>query len=142
MLWSYDRPLHELSSNDRLRVKRRLLAAELVPGDLLFVEEGDTIPADARLIQSTLLKTAEAALTGESVPVSKDAAPISFTAELGDRHNMVFSGTTATYGRGLGVVVATAMQTEIGRIASLLKETPSETTPLQEQLDARVDYWD
>jgi Ca2+-transporting ATPase len=114
--------------------RRIVLAAELVPGDLLFVEEGGTIPADARLIQSTALETAEAALTGESVPVSKDAAPISFPAQLGDRHNMVFSGTTATYGRGLGVVVATGMQTEIGRIARLLKETPSETTPLQEQL--------
>lgn len=114
--------------------RRTVLAAELVPGDLLFVEEGDTIPADARLIQSTALETAEAALTGESVPVSKHAAPISLPAQLGDRHNMVFSGTTATYGRGLAVVVATGMQTEIGRIARLLKETPSETTPLQEQL--------
>jgi Ca2+-transporting ATPase len=115
--------------------RRTVLAAELVPGDLLFVEEGDTIPADARLIQSTALETAEAALTGESVPVSKDATSIPFPAQLGDRHNMVFSGTTATHGRGLAVVVATGMQTEIGSIARLLKETPSETTPLQEQLD-------
>lgn len=114
--------------------RRIVLAAELVPGDLLSVEEGDTIPADARLIQSTALETAEATLTGESVPVSKNAAPISFAAQLGDRHNMIFSGTTATYGRGQGVVVATGMQTELGRIARLLKETPSETTPLQEQL--------
>lgn len=114
--------------------RRIVLAAALVPGDLLSVEEGDTIPADARLVQATALETAEATLTGESVPVSKDAAPISFAAQVGDRHNMVFSGTTATYGRGLGVVVATGMQTEIGRIARLLRETPSETTPLQEQL--------
>jgi len=115
--------------------RRTVPAADLVPGDLLFIEEGDTIPADARLIRATALKVAEAALTGESLPVSKDVASIPTEASLGDRHNMVFSGTVATCGRGTAVVVATGMQTEIGRIAKLLKTTPSETTPLQAQLD-------
>jgi P-type Ca2+ transporter type 2C len=110
-------------------------ASELVPGDLILVEEGDTIPADARLIQSTALQTAEAALTGESQPVSKDTDAIAQKSGLGDRHNMIFSGTAATYGRGRGVVTATAMQTEMGRIAGLLKDAPDPITPLQKELD-------
>ncbi len=109
-------------------------ANELVPGEIILIEEGDTIPADARLIQSTALQTAEAALTGESLPVSKDTLPIADDAGLGDRHNMVFSGTAATYGRGKAVVTATGMQTQIGLIAGMLKETPKETTPLQKEL--------
>jgi len=115
--------------------RRRVPAAEIVPGDIILLEEGDTIPADARLIRSIALNTAEAALTGESLPVCKDAAPLAEDAGLGDRHNMVFSGTAATYGRGQAVVTATGMQTEMGRIAGLLEETPSETTPLQKELD-------
>jgi Ca2+-transporting ATPase len=110
-------------------------AAEIVPGDILLVEEGDTVPADARLIHSTALQTAEAALTGESLPVSKDTDPIPEEAGLGDRHNMIFSGTTATYGRGRAVVTATGMQTEMGRIAGMLKATLDEATPLQVELD-------
>jgi Ca2+-transporting ATPase len=117
--------------------RRRIRAAELVPGDLILIEEGDTVPADARLLQSTALQTAEAALTGESLPVSKDTAPIAEEVGIGDRHNMVFSGTAATYGRGEAVVTATGMQTEMGRIAGMLKETAQETTPLQKEL-ARV----
>jgi len=112
-------------------------AVELVPGDVVLVEEGDTIPADARLIDSTALQTAEAALTGESVPVEKDTRPIGEEAGLGDRLNMVFSGTAATYGHGSAVVVTTGMQTEMGRIAGMLKKEPTETTPLQKEL-ARV----
>ena len=99
-------------------------AAEIVPGDLILIEEGDTIPADARLIHSTALQTAEAALTGESLPVAKDIAPVAGEAGLGDRHNMIFSGTAATYGRGKAVVTATGMQTEMGRIAGMLKTLP------------------
>jgi Ca2+-transporting ATPase len=110
-------------------------SAEIVPGDILLVEEGDTVPADARIIHSTALQIAEAALTGESLPVSKDAVPIPEEAGLGDRHNMVFSGTTATYGRGSAVVTATGMRTEMGRIAGLLKATREEATPLQVELD-------
>jgi Ca2+-transporting ATPase len=110
-------------------------ADEVVPGDIILIEEGDTIPADARLITSTSLQTAEAPLTGESLPVSKDTAALTEEAEVGDRHNMVFSGTAATYGRGSAVVTATGMQTEMGRIATLLQQAPAETTPLQVELD-------
>ena len=117
--------------------RRAVPATEVVPGDIILVEEGDTVPADARLIESIALQTAEAALTGESVPVSKDTRLIDEDAGLGDRHNMVFSGTAATYGHGRAVVVATGMQTEMGRIAGMLKEAPTETTPLQKEL-ARV----
>jgi Ca2+-transporting ATPase len=115
--------------------RRSIAAAEVVPGDIILIEEGDTVPADARLVQSTALQTAEAALTGESLPVSKDIAPISEEVGLGDRDNMIFSGTAATYGRGKAVVIATGMQTQMGRIAGMLKEAPEETTPLQQDLD-------
>jgi Ca2+-transporting ATPase len=115
--------------------RQSIPAAEVVPGDIVLIEEGDTIPADARLIESTALQTAEAALTGESLPVSKDTLPLSAEVGLGDRHNMIFSGTVATYGRGKAVVVATGMQTQMGRIAGMLKEAPTETTPLQQELN-------
>ena len=117
--------------------RRDVPAAEVVPGDIILVEEGDTVPADARLSQSTALQTAEAALTGESLPVAKDTLPVAGEVSLGDRHNMVFSGTAATYGRGRAVVVATGMRTQMGRIAGLLRETKTESTPLQKEL-ARV----
>jgi Ca2+-transporting ATPase len=115
--------------------RQSIRATELVPGDLLLVEEGDSFPADARLIQSTALQTAEAALTGESLPVSKDVAVTIGEAAIGDRHNMIFSGTAATYGRGRAVVTATGMNTEMGHIAGMLKDAPDEITPLQEELD-------
>ena len=117
--------------------RRRMDAAELVPGDIILIEAGDTIPADARLIGSTALQTAEAALTGESMPVAKDVDPIREEVGIGDRRNMVFSGTVVTYGRGAGLVVATGMQTQTGRIAGMLQAAPTETTPLQKEL-ARV----
>jgi Ca2+-transporting ATPase len=117
--------------------RQSIPATEVVPGDLILVEEGDRVPADARLIHSTALRTAEAALTGESLPVSKDTLPITKEVGLGDRHNMIFSGTAATYGRGRAVVVATGMQTQMGRIAGMLEGAPAETTPLQKEL-ARV----
>jgi len=110
-------------------------AADIVPGDIILIEEGDTIPADGRLVESAALQTAEAALTGESLPVTKDPAPIAEEVPLGDRDNLVFSGTAATYGHGKAVVTATGMQTEMGRIAGLLRETPDESTPLQRELD-------
>jgi len=87
------------------------------------------------VIHSTALQTAEAALTGESLPVPKDIVPLAGEAGLGDRHNMIFSGTAATYGRGTAIVTATGMHTEMGRIAGMLKEAPEETTPLQKELD-------
>ena len=114
---------------------RNVDATEIVPGDIILLEEGDTIPADGRVIVSTALQTAEAALTGESLPVTKDVAAIAGEMALGDRDNMVFSGTTATYGRGRAIVVATGMRTETGRIAGLLSEVRDEPTPLQKELD-------
>jgi Ca2+-transporting ATPase len=117
--------------------RRQIPASELVPGDLILIEEGDSIPADARLIHSASLQTAEAALTGESLPTQKEINPVAADASLGDRSDMVFSGTAATYGHGSAVVTATGMQTEMGRIAGMLKESPAEATPLQREL-ARV----
>ena len=122
---------HVLRDGERQSVP----SAEVVPGDIILVEEGDTIPADARVIQSTALQTAEAALTGESLSVSKEITRITENVGLGDRDNMIFSGTAATYGRGRAVVIATGMQTETGRIAGLLQETQEESTPLQKELD-------
>jgi Ca2+-transporting ATPase len=117
--------------------RQSIPATDIVPGDIILIEEGDTIPADARVIQSTALQTAEASLTGESLPVSKDTLRITQDVGLGDRDNMIFSGTAATYGRGKAVVTATGMDTQMGLIAGMLKESPVETTPLQKEL-ARV----
>ena len=130
--------LREMSATHSKVIRESMLrgipATEVVPGDIIVIEEGDIIPADARLIQSTALQTSEAALTGESLPVSKDTFPITEEVGLGDRHNMVFSGTAVTYGRGKAVVVATGMQTQMGRIAGMLREVQIETTPLQKEL--------
>jgi Ca2+-transporting ATPase len=115
--------------------RRSVPAAEVVPGDVILIEEGDTIPADARLVESAALQTAEAALTGESLPVTKGTAAIEQDVPLGDRENMIFSGTAATYGHGKAIVTATGMRTEMGRIAGLLEETRDEATPLQRELD-------
>jgi Ca2+-transporting ATPase len=131
--------LREMSADEATVVRggerEHVPAATLVPGDIVLIEEGDTIPADCRLIESTALQTAEAQLTGESLPVSKDTTTIAGETELGDRHNMLFSGTAATYGHGTAVVTATGMQTEMGRIAGLLEATQDEPTPLQRELD-------
>jgi Ca2+-transporting ATPase len=115
--------------------RRSVPATDIVPGDIIIVEEGDTIPADARLIESVARQTAEAALTGESLPVTKEAGAIGSDVPLGDRLNMVFSGTVATYGHATAIVTATGMRTEMGRIAGLLEETHEEATPLQRELD-------
>ncbi|TSA85472.1 cation-translocating P-type ATPase [Deinococcus detaillensis] len=115
---------------------RSVPAREVVPGDVLSLEEGDTLPADARLTQAVALRTLEAALTGESLPTEKDTQPLEeAVSALGDRHNMVFSGTAVSSGRGRAIVTATGMDTEIGRIAGLLKRTAAEATPLQQELD-------
>ncbi|MFL5617467.1 MAG: cation-translocating P-type ATPase [Gemmatimonadaceae bacterium] len=115
--------------------RRRIPARELVAGDVVLLEEGDTIPADARILESTALQSAEAALTGESLPVDKSTDTLDADTALGDRTNMLFSGTTITYGRGRAVVVATGMRTEMGRVAGLLGSATDETTPLQRELD-------
>ena len=111
-------------------------ARELVPGDIVLLETGNLVPADCRLLESTNLRVEEAALTGESVPVEKDADFVATSsAPLGDRLNMVFMGTVVTYGRGLGLVVKTGMETELGNIATLIQATGQEATPLQRRLD-------
>ena len=112
-------------------------ARDLVPGDVVMVEAGDRVPADGRLLLASSLEVEEAALTGESQPVAKDASTIDRDGvALGDRRNLVFMHTTVTRGRGELVVTATGMGTEIGRIAGLLRSTETEKTPLQRQLDA------
>ena len=111
-------------------------AAELVPGDIVILETGDYVPADMRLIESINLKIQEAALTGESLPVEKDAFYLANAEEsLGDRINMGYSGSLVTYGRGRGVVTATGMSTEVGKIAHMLQSEGSTDTPLKRKLE-------
>ena len=110
-------------------------ASLLVPGDILRLEAGDFVPADARLLRSVSLKSEESALTGESVPAEKNAALIiDENAPLGDRQNMVFSGCSITYGTALAIVTATGMDTQMGKIAGLLEEEEGSATPLQKKL--------
>ena len=109
-------------------------ATLVVPGDLIAIEEGEAIGADARVVESVSLRVAEAALTGESAPVDKLPDLLPRDAGLADRVNMVYAGTAATYGHGLAIVTATGMRTEIGRIAKLLAAEPQEPTPLQREL--------
>lgn len=116
-------------------------AKDLVPGDIIRLEAGDFIPADARLLQSVSLKSEESALTGESVPSEKDAAAeIAENAPLGDRNNMVFSGCSVTYGTATAVVTATGMDTEMGKIANLLDNEEDAQTPLQQKLSQLGKY--
>ncbi|HEY8340739.1 MAG TPA: HAD-IC family P-type ATPase, partial [Egibacteraceae bacterium] len=112
-------------------------ASEVVRGDILLLAEGDAVSADARLVEAASLTVAEASLTGESEPVLKDVATLDGPAALGDRFNMVFSGTAVTRGRGRAVVTATGMATEMGNVARLLGRTEEEPTPLQREI-ARV----
>jgi len=111
-------------------------AEDVVPGDILALEMGDLVPADARLVEDHLLRVDEASLTGESVPVKKEArAVLDRSAPLGDRRNMVYSSTVVTYGKGKAVVTDTGMRTELGRIAHLVQTVGAEQTPLQERLE-------
>ncbi len=110
-------------------------AADLVPGDIIRLEAGDFVPADCRLLHSVSLKSEESALTGESVPSEKDAdEEVDEKAPLGDRHNMVFSGCSITYGTATAVVTAIGMDTEMGKIANLLDNETEGQTPLQQKL--------
>lgn len=116
--------------------ERQIPARDLVTGDIVLLQAGDRIPADLRLLEAINLQTNEAALTGESQPVGKLTASLTDTAmPTGDRTNLAFAGTTVSYGRGRGVVIATGMATEFGRIAGLLDTVESRLTPLQENLD-------
>jgi Ca2+-transporting ATPase len=110
-------------------------AAEIVPGDIVSLEAGSAVPADLRLVEAARLKVSEAVLTGEAVPVDKHIEPlIDPTLALADRVNMVFKGTTVTYGRARGIAVATGMATELGKIAGMLEAIPATRTPLQRRL--------
>ncbi|MBK1735533.1 carbonate dehydratase [Halorhodospira abdelmalekii] len=112
------------------------VAAEaIVPGDVVLIQAGDKIPADLRLFEAKNLRVDEAVLTGESVPVEKETAAVAADAALGDRRGMAYSGTLATFGRGLGVVVATGAQTEVGRISAMLGEVDRLQTPLIRQTE-------
>lgn len=116
-------------------VEQIIDAAELVPGDIIRLEAGDSVPADARLIRSVSLKSEESALTGESVPSEKDAdASVAEDAPLGDRVTMLYAGCSISYGTALAVVTETGMQTEMGKIADLLESAGETKTPLQEKL--------
>ncbi len=117
-------------------VIKEIPSEEIVPGDIIIIDAGRYIPADLRLIESVNLQIEESALTGESVPVDKNACAQYQDARIpiGDKSNMAFMSTLATYGRGTGVVVATAMDTEIGKIAEVLEEHEDESTPLQKRL--------
>jgi Ca2+-transporting ATPase len=116
--------------------EKRIPAVELVPGDLVRLETGDRIPADIRLIKAVSLEVEEAILTGESQPVAKDATIVlPVRTELGERKNMVFQGCLITKGRGLGIVVGTGMNTEMGRICEMLKDVGLVPTPLQLRLE-------
>ncbi len=116
-------------------------ASQLVPGDIIHLEAGDFIPADARLLKSVSLKSEESALTGESVPSEKNAfAKVKPNAPLGDRTNMIFSGCSITYGTAMAVVTATGMHTEMGKIANLLENEKEVQTPLQQKLSQLGKY--
>ncbi len=117
-------------------VEIKIPARELVPGDVILLHTGDRIPADARLLESINMQVEEAALTGESVPVEKHVRALDHDdLQVGDRKNMIYAGTAVTYGRGRALVVATAMQTEFGKIAQLLQTVETGKTPLQQNLD-------
>ena len=123
-----------------VRVRRdgriqEISATKLVPGDVVLLEAGNLVPADGRLVQNANLKVQEAALTGESEAVEKtDGVLEKDKLPIGDRKNMVFMGTTVTYGRGTAVITDTGMKTELGNIAELIQNVENEQTPLQRRL--------
>lgn len=129
------RMLAPMASILRGNQRRRVDAAELVPGEIILIEAGDRVPADARLIQAAALKVQEAVLSGESVPVEKSVEPVALDADLGDRASMIYSGTSVVSGQGRAVVTATGTDAEIGRISDLLAGVEELTTPLLKKMD-------
>ena len=115
--------------------EEEVLSKDLVSGDIMLLEAGDKVPADARIIEEHSLRCDEASLTGESVPVGKQAEAVPAAASVNDRKSMVFTGTTVTYGRGKAVVTATAMQTELGKIAENVTSVETEQTPLEKRTE-------
>ena len=111
-------------------------AEELVPGDVVVLEGGDVVTADVRLVEASKLQADESALTGESVPVDKTAEPVAEETPLAERQSMLYKGTAVTRGRGVGIVVETGMETELGGISALVEEAESEATPLEARLAA------
>ncbi|MBK7409942.1 MAG: HAD-IC family P-type ATPase [Saprospirales bacterium] len=111
--------------------EQRIPSGQIVPGDIILLEAGGMVPADSRLIEATGLQIDEAALTGESLPVSKNLRPSNVDAPIVDQHNMAFTGTIVTYGKAKAVVVRTGMQTEFGKISASLRETKKIQTPLE-----------
>ncbi|MCC7208495.1 MAG: cation-translocating P-type ATPase [Anaerolineae bacterium] len=110
-------------------------AADVVPGDVLLIEEGDTLPADGRVVEAIAMRVSEAMLTGESVPVSKDSLHFDQNVGIADQANMIFSGTAVSSGRGRAVITSTGEETELGKIAGTLQSTEETATPLQRELD-------
>jgi len=118
----------------RAGLKRRISSAEVVPGDLVFLQSGDKVPADMRLIELRDLQVDESTLTGESVPVKKKRGVLAHDTVLADRRNMAYASTLVTYGQGTGVVVATGNATEVGRISALIAAAPDLQTPLTRKI--------
>jgi len=136
--------LREITAGDDIRVIRpegeRIINSRfLVPGDVIYIEMGDKIPADGRLIEVMNLQVDESNLTGESKPVKKTVAKIDRSVALGDRFNMIYTGTIVTYGRGIAIVTGIGLNTQIGRIAELLTEIEEAETPLQKKM-AKVGF--
>lgn len=125
-------PTSNVLRNSRVE---RINTTDIVPGDILVLGEGDTVPADGRLLAAASLRIAEASLTGESVPVGKKPATLDSAKALGDRANMVFNGTSVTQGTGRAIVTGTGMNTQVGKIADLLQSTEDEATPLQKEMN-------
>ena len=131
--------LRELAAPEAMVIRdghRRVVdATTLVPGDVIVIEQGDAIPADARLLEATNLETVEASLTGESAPVLKTSTPLDDETPLAERENMVYTGTNAVAGRGRAVVVETGMDTEVGGIATQIREAEDTPTPFRAEVD-------
>lgn len=113
----------------------RINTVDVVPGDVVMLGEGDSIPADGRLLAAASLRVAEASLTGESVPVGKNVDTLAEAKALGDRANMVFNGTSVTQGTGRAIVTSTGMRTQVGKIADLLQATDDDDSPLQKEMN-------